>query len=414
MAKLQTESRAYIFNLETTKIELHFEKAEYDALSAEQKQELKSSFLWSNRGKCWVSRAKEPNLWRAKLVAKKLGFTEEQREGERLSFAEQVEQQTERAEARADRMEKYAENAENRAEQLQSELNSKRGDIAFFTQPNINSAGGRAFTRRREKIFERYEKGFDEYRKSEYFRSRAADARATADQTKYSDLAYLDRRIKECKSEIAKRNKNALYYEELLQAIERGETKRRYDGTPLTADEVQEWYDHELELIEVAIDKQGYLENRLDEIGGIKFSRDNIKPGYIVKIQRWGLCEVVSTGPLNISHKVMGISGGNILKAAYAEILEVVEAKEQAKEAHPFKVGEKFTARIFENGKRVEAVYEIIKATNSTIQLKRENSDEKAFTRKPKTVDTVNGEKWKFWLDDYNCYYKEATNGEKV
>lgn len=407
-----TESRAYIFNLETTKIELHFEKAEYDALSAEQKQELKSSFLWSNRGKCWVSRAKEPNLWRAKEVAKKLGFTEEQREGERLSFAEQIERQSERAEARADRLEGYAENAENRAEQLQSELNSKSGDIAFFTQPNINSAGGRAFTRRREKIFERYEKGFDEYRKSEYFRSRAADARATAEQTKYSDPAYLNRRIKECKSEIAKRNKNALHYEELLQALENGEAKRKYDGSPLTADEVQEWYDHELELIEVAIDKQGYLENKLDEIGGVKFSRDNIKVGYLVKIQKMGIVKVLGTGSQNITYLT---SSGFSLKAAYAEIVEIIKAEEQKKEAHPFKVGEKYKAQLFEGGKRVEAVYEIVKATNATIQLKREGSDEKPITRKPKIVQTSGGDMWEFWIDDYchNRFYKEVANNEQ-
>ena len=72
--------RNYIFNLETTKIELHFVKAEYDTLTNEQKRLLKRAFLWSNYGKCWVSRAKEPNLWRAKEVAKKLGFTEEQRD----------------------------------------------------------------------------------------------------------------------------------------------------------------------------------------------------------------------------------------------------------------------------------------------------------------------------------------------
>lgn len=403
-----TESRAYIFNLETTKIELHFEKAEYNALSAEQKQMLKSAFLWSNYGKCWVSRAKEPNFWRARETAKKLGFTEEKRKGERLTFAEQVERKSERAEARADRLEEYSENAANRAEQLQQPMNDMRGDIAFFTQPNINTSGGRAFTRRREKIFERYEKGFDEYRKSEYFKDKAATARNTASQAQYSDPAYLDRRIKECKKEIAQRKKNVLHYEEEIQAIERGEVRRRYNGETVTADEVREWYDHELELIEVAIDKQGYLENRLDEIGGIKFSRDNIKPGYIVKIQRWGLCKIVSTGPLNVSYEVMDISGGNVLKAAYAEIIEVVEAREQAKAAHPFKVGEKYTAPIWENGKRAEAVYEIIKATSSTIQLKRENSDEKPFARKPKTVDTVNGKKWKFWLDGYNFFYKEA------
>ena len=83
--------RQYVFNLETTKIELHFEKSEYNTLTAEQKADLKSAFLWSRTGGCWVSRAKEPNLWRAKQVAAKLGFTEEHWQGERLSFSEQVE-----------------------------------------------------------------------------------------------------------------------------------------------------------------------------------------------------------------------------------------------------------------------------------------------------------------------------------
>ena len=50
--------RQYIFNLETTKIELHLEKSEYEALTNEQKSDLKSAFLWSRTGECWVSRAK--------------------------------------------------------------------------------------------------------------------------------------------------------------------------------------------------------------------------------------------------------------------------------------------------------------------------------------------------------------------
>lgn len=41
---------SYIFNLETTKIELHFERSEYDALSDEQRSALKSAFLWSRTG----------------------------------------------------------------------------------------------------------------------------------------------------------------------------------------------------------------------------------------------------------------------------------------------------------------------------------------------------------------------------
>ena len=146
--------KPYIFNLETTKIELHFEKSEYAALTTDQKADLKSAFLWSRTGSCWVSRAKEPNLWWAKQVAAKLGFTEEQREGERLSFSEQVERQADRAERRAERYEQYAENAERRGAALQQPLNRMHGDIAFFTQPIIaGHAGSQAFARRREKMF---------------------------------------------------------------------------------------------------------------------------------------------------------------------------------------------------------------------------------------------------------------------
>lgn len=94
-----TAERAYIFNLETGKIELHFDKAEYMALPEESKKLLKSNFLFSGKSSAWVSRAKEPNLYHAKQAAAKLGFTQEQRQGERLSFAEQVERQAERAEA---------------------------------------------------------------------------------------------------------------------------------------------------------------------------------------------------------------------------------------------------------------------------------------------------------------------------
>lgn len=403
-----TESKTYIFNLETTKIELHFEKAEFDALSAEQKQELKGAFLWSSRGKCWISRAKEPNLWRAIKVAKSLGFTEEQRKGERLSFAEQVEQQSERAEARAERLEEYAVNAADRAKQLQKPMDDMRGDIAFFTQPNINSAGGRAFTRSREKIFERYEKGFDEYRKSDYFKEKAAIARVTASQEHFRDPAYLDRRIRECKTEIAKREKNIISYEETLYAIENGTIKKRYDGEVLTADEVREWLNHELELVEVAMDKQGYLENCLDEIGGICFNKDNIKVGYIVRMQKFGVAEILSTGPLNVTYKILhGGAAGGVLKGAYAEIIEVIKEEEKKHTDHPFKVGEQFKARIWDNGFH-EVIYEIVKATSATIQLKPVGSDTKPITRKPKLV--AGTKKWAFSIDDSysNTFSKEV------
>ena len=410
--------KSYIFNLETTKIELHFEKSEYAALTAEQKADLKSAFLWSRTGSCWVSRAKEPNPWRAKQVAAKLGFTEEQRQGERLSFSEQVERQAERAERRAERYEQYAENAANRGASLQAPLNRMHGDIAFFTQPIIaGHAGSQAFARQRERMFAQYEKGFEEYRKSGYFQDRAKTARATADGAKYRDVAYLDRRIKECKKEIKAREKNIIHYEEILSAIENGEKKKRMDGTPVTAEIVTGWMEHEFELIEKAIDKQAFLEACVDECGGIQFSRDNVKIGYHVKVKKFGLAEVVGAGPQNITYRILtGGAKGMVLTAAYAEITEIVQATEQT-ETHPFTVGEKFTTEqyIQEDGSRkwsrVRITYEIVKASSKTIQLKPIDRDGKVITRKPRK--SYNGD-WCFSIDDSytNTFHKAAKVSE--
>lgn len=410
--------KQYIFNLETTKIELHFEKSEYNALTAEQKAGLKSAFPWSRTGSCWVSRAKEPNLWRAKQIAAKLGFTEERRQGERLSFSKQVERQAERAERRAERYEQYAENAERRGAALQQPLNRMHGDIAFFTQPIIaGHAGSQAFARRRERMFAQYEKGFEEYRKSDYFQSRAQTARATADGGKYRDVAYLDRRIKECKKEIKAREKNIIHYEEILFSIENGEKKRKVDGTPVTAEIVNGWIEQELELVEKAMDKQAFLEACVDQCGGIRFSKDNVKIGYHVKVKGDRYAEVIGAGPQNITYRILtGGAKGMVLTAAYAEITEIVQATEQT-ETHPFTVGERFTAEQYiRDGdslkcERVHIVYEIVKASNKTIQLKPIDRDGKVITRKPRK--SYNGD-WCFSIDDSytNTFYKPAKVSE--
>ena len=133
----------YIHNRETGKLELHFDKSEYDALTDEQRSEIKSAFLWGRRSGCWISRAKEPNLLRAEHVAKALGLEDGGEQGERLSFAEQQERKAERAEHRAERFEIKADAEEKRGEALQAPINRVHGDIAFFTQPNINTTAGR-------------------------------------------------------------------------------------------------------------------------------------------------------------------------------------------------------------------------------------------------------------------------------
>lgn len=144
-------TKQYILNRETSKIELRFSKEEYQALTTDEKKSIKSAYLFSGSRSAWVSRSTN-NHYAAIRVAKQLGFTDGGKTGERLSYAEEVDRQVEKAEARIERFEKYADNAVERAKNLQSDLNSMRGDNSFFTQPIIaGHAGSQRFARQREK-----------------------------------------------------------------------------------------------------------------------------------------------------------------------------------------------------------------------------------------------------------------------
>jgi hypothetical protein len=368
-----TAERAYIFNRETLKIELHFDKAEYMALPEESKKLLKSNFLFSGKSSAWVSRAKEPNLYHAKQAAAKLGFTQEQRQGDRLSFAEQVERQTKRAEARAERFESYADNAERRGQNLQKEFNELRKDWSWLTQPIIaGHSGSQRFGRQRQRVMDRYNKGFEEYRKSEYFRDRAATAQNTADMKKFRDPVYLDNRIKECRKNIRAMEKSIIKYEEMLYSLENHteEKPSPYFGR-YTAEQVSEWIEHQLERIEAEVDKQAYMENCLDAIGGVPFSQGNIKPGYIVKIQRSGRCEIVSAGPVNVTYKILeGGAAGMVLTAPYATIAEIIAVKEVPKVENPFKVGD-ILCKHRPADDSIYRAYQVVKVTKTGVKVQQ-------------------------------------------
>ena len=389
--------KTYTFNLETKKIELYFEKEEYLALSDTQKKMLKSSFLWSSKAGGWVSRAIEPNLWKAKQTAKELGFTEEVRTGERLTFAEQVERKAERAEERAERYEKYAENAEKRGKTLCSDLESHRGDVAFFTQPIINSSSGRAFANYRERLYKRFDSGMDEYRKSEYFAKKAVALHSTATNEKYKDLGYLDRRIKECEKEIRARFRNIEEYEKQIKRIENGEVLKSYTGEIITTEYLEGRISYQLELIEVAEDKLAYLKNLFEEYGGGRFSQENIKVGYIVQLNKYrkAKVKVVGTGPINFTYRTN--IDGIILQASYAEILDIVSDTEE-KEKHPFTVGDKFTVPVWTNLKYVDTEFEVIGVTDSSVKL-QSSAGGKPIIRRPSKIQWKENE-WRLTISD--------------
>lgn len=343
--------KKFILNKETNRIELRFEKSEYMALSDEQKKEIKSYFLWSKASGAWVSRSTKNHYWPLQ-IAKKLGFEDGGAVGERLSFAEELERKAKKAERRAERFEQYSENAKKRAEGLQAELNSYRGDTAFFTQPIIvGHTESQAFAKRRERIFERYRKGFDEYRKSEYFQDRAETARATADMKQLKNPVYLHNRIKECNANIRALERA------MVRAEEQNNSEDRQNNL--------------LEKMEYEIDKLAYLENCLEEIGGNKFSKDNIKVGYVVKMRRWGRCEIVGTGPVNVTFRILdGGAAGGCLTEPYAAIEAILQEKEVPRIKNPYKAGD-ILCHYSTGGNRIIRAYQVIKTTPQGVKLQQ-------------------------------------------
>jgi hypothetical protein len=316
----------YIINKETGKLEMHFEKSEYMELTAEQKNEIKSNFLFSRRSGAWVSRAKLPHLSRAESVAKRLGLEYGGTDGETLTFEEQQERKAERAEARAERMDARADKANEHGEAMQKPINDKRGDIAFFTQPNINSAGGRAFTRQREKMFNAWERGFEYFKKSEYYKYAAETARETAKSAKQPENAgFCERRIKETEKSINANHKYLVSYREMLKRIENGETVTRYTGEEITAEEIRQTIERTEIYLESLISKAVYYHEWFERLGGNRYSRENIKPGDMVKLSTYawmGAVKVVKCNPKTFYYD----TGHGMLKAAYSEIEEIIKA----------------------------------------------------------------------------------------
>lgn len=387
----------YIINRETDKLELHFSKEEYQAMPDETKSTIRSNFLFSRRGDCWVSRAKRPNLSYVERIAKDLGAEYQGKTGEELTFEEKMERQADRAAARAYRMEARSDAAAQRGEALQKPVENMRGDIAFFTQPNINTSAGRAFTRQRERMFAAFDRGFEEFKKSEYYAQRAEVARRTANLENSKDKAFCDRRVKDAQKNIKAIQKNLDHYHAMLECDGMGEQQKRFDGTPIERAEIERWIEDAEERLESEISRLCYYQSCIDDLGGVQFSKENIKPGYVVKIKHYTDCTVLRTGPKNI---IFRTPNGFNLTAAYAEILEIVKAEEEVKPTHPFKVGETFEVGAYVDGHRVKQVWEIVKSTATTVTLKNQTTGEN-IRRTPKIRWTCEGDKWALCIGDY-------------
>lgn len=393
----------FIENKETGKIELHFEKSAYMALTEDQKKEIKSNFLFSRYSSAWVSRCKFPNLYYARKVAESLGLEDQGKSGERLTFAEQQEKKIEKAERRADHYEYKAAQAEKRGESLQKPINDMHGDIAFFTQPNINSSSGRAFTNKRNRMWSSFERGFEEFRKSEYYAQRAETARQAAE---IPSIDFCARRIDDAQKSIRKLTKNINEFNNYLEKLEKGEKLVNKYGWEVhhsresLIENIERWE----EMRENAIEKATYYDALIQQQGGINFSKDNIKVGYIVKIKRWGAVKVTSCGPKNIRWKNIDDSGFE-LEASYAEILEIIKAEEVTEIKYPFKVGEVFSVNYWNGNEYAPIECTITKITPEKVTIKPGNMRARAL----KPYQTYDGKSYHLNIfDGPKGYYTKA------
>ena len=419
-------TKQFVLNKETQKIELSFEKSDYLSLTEAQKSKLKSNFLWSNSNKSWVSRSKN-NHYSAIATAKELDFADGGSINERLSYEEELQRNSEKAEARAERYEEYSDNAETRAERLQAEFNECRKDWSWLTQPIIaGHSGSRAFNNHKNKVMARYEKGFAEYHKSEYYQDRAATVRSTADNVKLEDKIYLSKKIKECNKTLKMYQEHVIKYEEALYKIQQGEELKNRSGEILTEDYIEERITDQLEKYEWENDRLEFFEKCLDNLGGVQFSKENIKIGYIVNIKRWGKCEIVGAGPLNVTYKILtGGATGMGGTTPYAAITEIIEEKEKNKSIdNPFQVGNilcKYYGMSSNNG--VYGAYQVVKVTATGVKLqeilienklpiknkfKYTNPIQKKVT-KSKFSETIS-----IWLDNWQLYKYDQTEITKA
>ena len=404
----------YQINRETQKLELIFDKAEYMALPDEKKREIKSNFLFSRTAGGWVSRAKWPNTYCAEKIAQSIGAENRGKTGEALSFSEQMEAKAERAEARAERYEARADRAEAAGKALQKPIEDMHGDISFFTQPIINTSAGRAFGRRRERMFAAWERGFEEFKKSDYYRDAAQTARETAAGTKPKDKGFCQRRMDDATKTIRAQKKNLESYRKELDRIEAGEELKTWSGEPVSAETVSGWIETAEELIEAAISKYAYYAECLEDLGGIQYSRENIKPGFMVKIKRFNkIVEVLSTGPKNFKYK-SEFGGG--WPESYAEILEIIstEGAEKPAPVHPFQIGEKWPAQVWNSAATRYETHEqeIIKRTDKTVTI-RDNVTGETVRRTPQFRESKTGSAWAVWANDHykSGFFKTVTEG---
>lgn len=255
-------------------------------------------------------------------------------------------------------------------------------------------------------MIESYFKGFEEFKKSEYWEGRVEAAMATVSGTKPTDKGFLVRKANELENGLKKLKSNLDTYNERVKRIESGEVLHRVNGDVVTKDDMLRLIDKVEYQIESDISKIVYYKKCLEDLGGVEFSKDNIKKGYKIMHKRWDLCEVVGTGPKNFTYRILeGGAKGMGGSSPYADIIKVVSTEVEV-EMHPFKVGERFTVKVWNGNEYVNVEYTITKVSPKRVTLSNEKGE--SIVRQPKLITYGQNSEWVMDITgDYNGYVRK-------
>jgi hypothetical protein len=312
------EGFQYIINSDR-KAELYIGYDKYKALPDNVRKDIKSYFLFSRPKGAWISKGGYNNYSVIRIIDElkiPLGGREE-----RKTFEEKQSGKIEKAVHRIDRFEKYSTNASKRAEQLQSEFNRLRKDWSWLTQPIIRGhSGSERFGRQKEKVLNRYDKGFEEYRKSDYFKGRAETARNTAEQNKLRDAVYLSNKIKEANQTI----KKVSSWVEKYQGRDNSNLIKQYGE-----EKVNNWIMDGLEKLQEGFEKLAFFSAHLDSLkssGRTVYDKETLQNAKFVKIRgSWHL--ILRLNPTTITHSWFAGS----FKHPYSEVQDVIFKNENVK-----------------------------------------------------------------------------------
>lgn len=179
-------------NLEHCGIQIEFPcKPSQDVISA-----LKSNgFRWARFNKVWYSKGHQYQIDLANKLAEYGGEI-----GKSLTFAEKMEAKEALAEARSERYETYAENSAKRSDQLLKTA-SDMADVIPLGQPILVGHYSEGRDRKyRSRIQRKFEKGFQESDKADYFSRKSKVASEFKDRT--FNLSTTLRRLDKLKASI--------------------------------------------------------------------------------------------------------------------------------------------------------------------------------------------------------------------